>query len=115
MLSEALYASYAPPEAPPEPSPPPLTAGAEERTLHQLQRAEHQRSVAAWQRQRKRYEAMRQSIEQHLLAQYGGERVTLTRIEHSPPLPDEFESLDRKLNDPDSYRKLSETPTRASR
>jgi hypothetical protein len=115
MLSEALHASYAPPQAPPEPSPPPLTASSQERTLHQLQRTQHKQALADWQRQRKRYEAMRQSIEQHLLAQYAADRITLTRVEHRSPLPDEFESLGHKLNDADSYVKLSETPTGAGR
>jgi hypothetical protein len=115
MLSEALHASFAPPETPPEPSPPPLTAGASERTLHQLQRTQHQQALAAWQRQRQRYEAMRESIEQHLLAQHAAQRVTLTRIEHRPPLPDEFESLGRKLNDAESFVKLPEASTGAGR
>jgi hypothetical protein len=65
--------------------------------------------VAAWKRQRERYKAMRESIEKHLLYQYGGERVTLTRIEHRAPLPDEFELLGRKLNAAELYVKLPET------
>jgi hypothetical protein len=108
MLSEALHANYAPGEVPPEPSPPPLTAGAEERARYQLDRAQHRQGLVAWQRQRKRYEAMRSSIERHLLQLYGGERVTLTRLEHRPPLPDEFASLGRKLNAEQSYAKLPE-------
>jgi len=115
MLSEALHANYAPAEAPPEPSPPALTASAAERARYQLQRAEHQRTLIAWQRQRKRYEAMRASIEQHLLHQFGADQVTLARIEHRPPLPDEFDSLGQRLNAAESYVKLAETTGGAGR
>jgi len=58
---------------------------------------------------------MRRSIERHLLHEYGGEKVTLTRIEHRPPMPDEFDSLGRKLTAEDSYVKLPETARGASR
>jgi hypothetical protein len=115
MLSESLYASFAPPEGPPEPSPPPLTAGPEERAQYQQERAAHAAATAAWRRQRDRYEAMRQSIERHLLAQHGGALVTLTRVEHRLPLPDEFTTLGRKLNAADSYAKLPEVAPRGSR
>src|SRR5262249_5848411 len=61
MLSEALNASFVPPEMPPEPSPPPLTAGAEERARYQLERSAYQQAADDWQRRRKQYEAMRES------------------------------------------------------
>jgi hypothetical protein len=115
MLSEALTASYVPPEVPPEPSPPPLTASDEEQALYKLRRDEHKRLADDWKRRRQRYEAMQASIQRHLLSQYGGERVTLTRIEHRLPLPDEFQSLKQKLDAADSYITLPETITRASR
>jgi hypothetical protein len=53
---------------------------------------------------------MRGSIEQHLLAEYGGDHVTLKRIEHRLALPDEVESADRLLDAEDSYVELPETP-----
>jgi hypothetical protein len=109
MLSEALNASFAPPEFAPEPSPPPLTASAEERERFQLDVASHRQAKTDWQRRRRQYEAMRGSIENHLKHETGAERVTLTRIQHRQPLPDEFEVLGRKLNDPESYVKLPET------
>jgi hypothetical protein len=115
MLSEALAASYAPPEGPPEPSPPALTASDEEQALYKLRRDEHKRMADDWQRRRQRYEAMRASIERHLLCQHGASSVTLTRIEHRLPLPDEFQSLQRKLDAADSYITLPETISRASR
>jgi hypothetical protein len=58
---------------------------------------------------------MRQSIERHLLARHGGERVTLTRVEHRLPMPDEFVTLGRKLNAADSYVNLPEAAPRGSR
>jgi hypothetical protein len=109
MLSEALNASFAPPEFAPEPSPPPLTAGAAERERYQLEAASHRQAKADWERRRRRYEAMRGSIENHLKHETGAEQVTLTRIQHRQPLPDEFALLGRKLNDPESYVKLPET------
>lgn len=115
MLAEALHASFTPPEAPPEPSPPPLTAGSEERERHILERAAHAAAVADWRRQRDRYQAMRRSIEQHLLEQHGANSVTLTRIEHRQPLPDEFSVLGRKLDAAGSYVRLPETSGGAAR
>jgi hypothetical protein len=112
MLSESLYNAFVPPQAPPEPSPQPLTAGAEQRAEYQLQHAAHERAVADWQRRRRQYEAMWKSIEEHLLHRYGGDKVTLARIEHRPPLPDEFEVGERTLSSPDSYVKLPETAQR---
>jgi hypothetical protein len=109
MLSESLYSAFVPPQPPPEPSPPPLTATAEQRATYQLQRGEHERLLADWQRRRRQYEAIWQSIERHLLHQYDGDKVTLTRIEHRPPLPDEFESGQRKLTSEELYVKLPET------
>jgi hypothetical protein len=110
MLSEALSNRFVPPKAPPEPSPPPLTAGPAERAAYQLARAQHARSRAIWQRQRSQYEAMRSSIADHLKAQYGGDDVRLTRIDHRPALPDEVQAAQRELNAADSYRELPESP-----
>lgn len=112
MLAEALNNAYAPPEPPNEPSPPPLTATAEERAQYELDRTAFREMQASWKRARGTYEAMRTSIEQHLLAKYGGDRVTLTRIEHRPPMPDEFAALHRPLNFPESYRELPESTAR---
>jgi hypothetical protein len=115
MLSESLYSNFEMPEPPPEPSPPPLTASPAERRLHELDQAEHARLVGIWRQRRKLYEAMRASVEQHLLAEHGGQRVTLTRVEHRPPSPVEVVELRRPLNDPELYRNLSENPTRGQR
>src|SRR4051812_39692810 len=109
MLSEFLNANYVPPEAPPEPSPPPLTADALARERYQRERSAYDRAASDWRRRRKQYEAMRASIEDHLRASSGADRVTLIRVQHRLPLPDDFDMLGRKLNDADSYVKLSET------
>jgi hypothetical protein len=110
MLSESLYARFAPPEGPPEPSPPPLTASADEQALHRLDQAEHAQMLAMWQHRRKVYEAMWHSVEEHLKAVHGGQRVTLTRVEHRPPLPAEVSVLHKRLDAPDLYRNLPENP-----
>ena len=59
---------------------------------------------------------MRRSFEEHLKHQYGGSRVTLTRVEHSLPTADEVEFAGRQLNDPQSYVNMPETiPTGSGR
>jgi hypothetical protein len=109
MLAEALNNRFVPPEPPPEPSPPPLTASVAEKTLYHAARKNHDRQVAMWKHARRQYEAMRGSIENHLKHEHGGQRVTLTRVEHALPTPDEVELGGARLNDPDSYRNLPET------
>ena len=115
MLSEALSNRFVPSTPPPEPSPPPLTAPQSANIGYHLAQAEHARALAMWQRQRAQYEAMRGSIEQHLLAEFGGDRVTLKRIEHRLALPDEVQSADRLLDAADSYVELPETPREPAR
>jgi hypothetical protein len=110
MLAEALTGRFVPPEPPPEPSPPPLTASQTERALYQSMRAEYARQFAAWQRGRKVYDAMRRSIEEHLKAKYGGSRATLVRIEHRLLSADEVELAGARLDAPETYVPLPETP-----
>ncbi len=114
MLAESLNNRFVPAEPPPEPSPPSLTATTEEKILAQASREQYDRQLAAWQHARKQYEAMRRSFEEHLKAKYGGDRVTLTRVEHRLPIADEVELVGRKLNAPDSYVNLPENPPRPS-
>jgi hypothetical protein len=110
MLSESLYGAFAPPTAPPEPSPPPLTAPDEEHKRHELDKEAHARMLVAWRQRRAEYEAMQHSIEEHLKAVYGGQRVTLTRVEHRPPMPAEVTVLHKRLDAPDLYTNLPENP-----
>jgi hypothetical protein len=115
MLSEALSNRFAPPNPPPEPSPPPLTSPQSAQIGYHLAKADHARAMEIWQRQRGQYEAMRASIEKHLLAEYGGDSVKLTRIEHRLALPDEVQSADRALDAEDSYIELPESPREVAR
>lgn len=114
MLSEAISNRFAPPDPPPEPTPPPLTATSTERDFYRALSQDYARSLAAWQQQRRQYEAMRRSIEQHLLAESGGSKVTLTRVQHRQAQPLEVQHLRRRLNDPASYVDLPETTPRPS-
>ena len=110
MLAEALNNSFAPPQAPPEPTAPPLTASAAERALFRSVQRAYQADLAAWRHQRRQYEAMKRSFEEHLKHEFGGSKVMLTRIEHRPATPAEVEQLGRKLSAPESYTNLSEDP-----
>jgi hypothetical protein len=93
MLAEHLNARYVPPEPPTEAS---------------------QRDQ--WRSARDRYERHLRSFEQHLLATHGADRVTLVRLEHDMPLPDEFLKMQRegiRLDDPEWFVPLDE-PQRAA-
>ncbi|MCI0357770.1 MAG: hypothetical protein L0211_04690 [Planctomycetaceae bacterium] len=109
MLTEALSNRFVPPQPPPEPTPPPLTATAGERNLYRFEQLAYQRALTGWKHERRQYEAMRQSFEQHLLAVHGGSKVTLTRVEHRPATPPEVQHALRRLDAPDSYLDLPET------
>jgi hypothetical protein len=109
MLSEALHNRFAPPDPPPEPTPPSLTASPADKARHRREREYYARDLAIWEHQRRQYEAMRRSFEDHLKHEYGGTQVTLTRIEHRPATPDEVRYLGRKINAPETYATLSET------
>ncbi len=109
MLTEALSNRFVPPQPPPEPTPPPLTATAGERARYNALKREYQQALTAWQHERRVYEAMWRSFEQHLLSEYGGSKVTLTRVVHRLARPDEVQYEGRKLSAPDSYIDLPET------
>jgi hypothetical protein len=108
MLAETLNRGFAPAEAPPEPSPPPLTASAAEKMVYQAGRKDYDEAVKEWRHARQEYEAKRHSFEEHLKYRYGGSRVSVTRLEHRLPSPDEVQYGGRKLNDPTSYVTLPE-------
>jgi hypothetical protein len=109
MLSEALTARFAPPEYAPEPSPPALTASREEREAFAVMKTEYEENKARWRHARNQYEAMRDSIEDHLKHQYGGSSVVITRVEHRPAEPDEVLHLKRRLDAAESYLQMPET------
>jgi hypothetical protein len=108
MLSEALNTRFAPPEFDPEPSPPPLTASAEERERFAETRRRYEQAKFRWQHARRQYEAMRKSVENHLEHVHGGDRVKVVRVEHRPAEPEEV-LAGRRLNAAESYRELPET------
>jgi hypothetical protein len=113
MLSEALNTRFAPPEFDPEPSPPPLTASADEREQYQVTKRRYEQAKARWQHARRQYTAMQKSVEEHLKLAYGGDRVKIVRIEHRPAEPEEILS-GRHLNAAESYRELPETINRGA-
>jgi hypothetical protein len=110
MLAEALYNRYVPPQAPPEPTPPALTASTTDKARFQTERAAYARMLAAWQHQRRQYESLKTAFEQHLLAVHGGSKVTITRIEHQIPAPEDVLTRGRKLTESASYIELPEVP-----
>jgi hypothetical protein len=115
MLSESLFNRFTPPDPPPEPTPPPLTASAAEKAAFQRVRDAYARDLAAWQHQRRQYEALWRSFEEHLLHEHGGSKVTLTRVEHRLPAPDEVRVERRSLRAADSYLDLPETASPENR
>jgi hypothetical protein len=108
MLAEALQDAYIPPEPPQSP---PMPSGLSEEDRKAL--AAEQRIILAeqtvyWKQRRERYEKLRHSFENHLLAAHGGSKVTLTRREHLLPSPSQFLRLGQRLDLPESYRDLPE-------
>lgn len=110
MMAEALNNLYVPPTPPLEPSPPPLTASKDDKLRFQDIQRGYQVDLAEWKRRRPVYESMRQAFENHLQATYGGTKVTLTRVEHRQAVPFEVTDMHKRLDDPDSYQNLPETP-----
>ena len=108
MMATALSDRFVPPDPPPEPAPAPLTATAAEKAAALRGREAYSRARAAWQHQRRQYESLKRAFEEHLLAVHGGSKVTLTRVEHRPPEPDEFSTGRLRLHDPILYTDLPE-------
>ena len=112
MLAEQLHNLYTPAEPPPELTLPLDTARQatepQRRALAESIRQEHRRRLAGWNHSRELYLSFRQSLQQHLLARYGGDRVTLTRVEHGLLGPVEFQVL-RRLDAPHTYVNLPES------
>lgn len=109
MLAEELFNRYAIPEPLPEPVAPSLTASSEQRARYRLDSDAYREQFRRWEIRRRAYEAMRESVEQHLLAAHGGSRVTITRLERRPPSREEVRELGLRLDDPSLIRELSET------
>jgi len=114
MLSEALNNRFAPPQFAPEPSPPALTASAGERERFAVTKQRYEQDKSRWQHARRQYEAMRNSIEDHLKSEYGGDSVKIVRIEHVPGDPDAVQYERTPLNAAESYREMPETMPRGT-
>src|SRR5262245_26172493 len=82
MLSESLQNAFVPPVPPPAPRIPDNLSQSERQELEIQQQREFAEQVAIWKHRRQQYELLHKSIEDHLLAKYGGSKVTLTRREH---------------------------------
>src|SRR5436190_12214582 len=116
MLSEALNTRFAPPEFALEPSPPLLTATAGERERYAATKSEYDEAKRRWQHGRRQYEAMRESIADHLKQTYRGDSVKIVRIEHLNADPEDVLHERKPLSAAESYRELPETiPARGGR
>lgn len=93
MLSEHFNASFLPAEPPPEVAANPV-------------------ELEFWQQRRRLYEARRAAIITHLRKQHGAARVNLRRVEHRLLDPYEVSQSNRRIDAPDTYIELSETPQR---
>jgi hypothetical protein len=63
-----------------------------------------------WQRERARYEYVRQSMIEHLRHQFGDKEVAIRRIEHGLPSLADFRKEPIELDDPRLYRVLLDQP-----
>jgi hypothetical protein len=117
MISESYFRQFESPNPPPEPSPPPLNAQPteRERLIQQDRKAAHDRELAVWKHRRAQYDAMTTSMEKHLLKEYGGSKVTLTRVEHRVLNTYDVTELGMTSQDPSTYVNLSENPPATAR
>jgi hypothetical protein len=91
MLTEFLHNTFQPAEIPPELS-------------------EEPEVLRRWQRDRRRYEAIRGSFASHLRERYDASRVELVRVEHQLVGLPEFLAGARRLDDPELYLDLPDDP-----
>jgi len=108
MLSEELQKAFIPPE-PPESQPLPsnVTQSAR-REMEMAEQRELAEQKSIWKHRRERYEQLRKSMEDHLLAKHGGSKVTLTRRQHRLLVPSEFLLKGERLDLPETYIDLPE-------
>ncbi len=91
MLSEHLNASFIPAQPPPEVAANPA-------------------DLEVWQQRHAVYASRREAIINHLKKKYGADRVRLRRVEHRLLDPYEFTQPNRRIDSPETYIELSETP-----
>ena len=108
MLSEELQKAFIPPEPPQAPPLPANLPQAERRQLEIEQQRELTEQTAFWKHRREQYEILHKSMEDHLLAKFGGSKVTLTRRRHLLLSPGEFLLKGERLDLPETYIDLPE-------
>ena len=69
-----------------------------------------ERFARDWQAERALYERVRDSMTQHVAANYGAEQVQVERLEHRLPSDDEVFRLRLPLNAPELYLRLPDDP-----
>jgi len=105
MLSEQLHSDYVSPFPPEKPE----REMGESDDDWKRRLADWEEQTATWKVLRARYETKWKSFENHLLKRYGGDRVSLVRVEHRLPPPDASRGpID--LRDERRYFDLSEYP-----
>lgn len=105
MLAEQLHSDYVTPVAPARP----VRDPDEPSGLWQQRLADWEFNLARWKQGRSRYLAKWQTYENHLLHRYGGNRVTLVRVEHELA-PPEVSRVPFNLRTQESYIDLNEYP-----
>ncbi len=108
MLAEALQNAFVPPEPPARPQLPANLTDSERRALEIEQKAVFAEQTAIWKHRREQYELLHKSIEDHLLAKHGGNKVTITRREHLLLAPADYLRMGQRLDLPETYINLPE-------
>jgi hypothetical protein len=108
MLAESLQNAFVPPEPPEAPEMPRNLTESERRSLESEQKKLLAEQTVAWKHRREQYEMLHKSMENHLLAKYGGSKVTITRREHLLLTPADYLRLGQRLDLPRTYINLPE-------
>jgi hypothetical protein len=107
MLSESLNNAFEWPTFPPEPTAP-IDDSRQARRQYQREKADWESQRVVWQQRRRLYEALHDSIAEHLKHEYGANEVTLIRREHRFLNPWEVSEDRLQLTDKETYRDLPE-------
>ena len=111
MMADKLGDIFVPPEPPREVPLPDYASKLSQAERRELQVEQEQmlaRQTTFWKHRREQYEALRKSLEDHLLTKYGGNKATVTRREHLLLRPDEYLRLGKRLDLPETYVDLPE-------
>lgn len=108
MLAEALNDAYTPPEPPSLPQVPADVPAAFRRQFEQNRERQLVAMTSVWKQRRARYEQLHKSFEDHLLAKYGGSKITITRQLHVLLDADDYLQLGERLDLPETYVNIPE-------